>query len=326
MSRDVPPWQQRTYAQAVAALDAGRLPHGLLLAGPAGLGKLAVARRLAGRLLCRSPSATDACGQCRSCQLLAAGTHPDLLEETLELNDNAVLRREILIAQIRRLTEKLMLTPHLAMGQVALIHPAEAMNRATFNAVLKTLEEPPPGRYLILLSHQPQRLPATIRSRCQVLRMDLPPLVEASAYLRAGGHATAEAAQALDAAQGNPGLAAQYLANGGLALRQNVARDLVALAHGAITVAELAPAWSADQLDLRLRFAGELLRDHLARRAGRGGSDLLHDSGRTAQLDTRALADWFDASLRCLSGLEANLNTPLQTAELLQRWRQLHAN
>jgi DNA polymerase-3 subunit delta' len=326
MSGELAPWQQRSYDQAVAMLDAGRLPHGLLLAGPEGLGKLVVAQRLARRLLCRTPKAGEACGQCRSCQLLAAGTHPDFIEETLEVNDNDVLRREILIAQIRHLTEKLMLTPHLATGQVALIHPAEAMNRAAFNAVLKTLEEPPPGRYLVLLSHQPQRLPATIRSRCQTLRIDLPPKAEAVAYLRACGHKASDATLALEASQGNPGLAAKYLANDGLALRQSVARELVALAQGTLTVAELAPAWSADQLDLRLRFAGELLRDHLARRAGRDGADLLRDSGWTAQPDATALAGWFDASLRCLSGLEATLQTQLQTAELLHRWRQLHTS
>ncbi len=324
MSGDLAPWQQRSYAQAVAMLDAGRLPHGLLLAGPAGVGKLAVAQRLARRLLCRSPIGADACGQCRSCQLLAASTHPDFIEETLEPNDKGVLRKEILIAQVRRLSEKLVLTPHLSHGQVALIHPAEMMNRAAFNAVLKTLEEPPPGRYLILLAHQPQRLPATIRSRCQSLRMDVPPRDEALAFLRANGHKASDATEALDVAQGNPGLAERYLTSDGLTLRRSVARDLVALAQGAMAVADLAPAWSSDQPDLRLRFAGEIVRDHLARRAGGSAIDPLHDNGWSAQLDVTALATWFDASLRCLDGLEATLATPLQIADLLHQWRQLN--
>src|SRR5690606_28445422 len=141
------PWQQRAYAQALAALDAGRMSHALLVTGAPGLGKVELARTLALRLLCPQPQQGFACGQCRSCKLLAAGTHPDLLEETLELTDKGEPRKEILIAQMRRLCDALMLTPQIANGQVALIHPADALNRNAANALLKTLEEPPAGRH-----------------------------------------------------------------------------------------------------------------------------------------------------------------------------------
>lgn len=323
MSGALPPWQQRPWSQAMAALDAGRLPHALLLAGPAGLGKLAMAKRLAARLLCLSPEAGEGCGRCRSCELRLAGTHPDLIEVTFEPNDKGELRREILIGQIRKLAAKLVLTPHLAAGQVAVLHPAEAMNRNAFNALLKTLEEPPPGRHMLLVANRPQELPATIRSRCQWLRLDLPPADEALSWLAAAGFDPEPAAEALAAARGNPGLARGYLEQGGLALRRDVANELVGLARDQRMAADAALAWLEDQPALRLRLAGELVCDHLAARAGADRPDLLAGSGLAEGLDMAALADWFDASVRVAARLDGQLHAPMQLAELFTAWRGL---
>ena len=89
--------------------------------------------------------------------------------------DGARLRTEIVIEQIRQLSEQLSLTPQYGGAQVVIIDPADAVNHAACNALLKTLEEPVPGRFLWLVSANPARLPATIRSRCQRLEFRLPP-------------------------------------------------------------------------------------------------------------------------------------------------------
>ncbi|MEJ7746474.1 MAG: DNA polymerase III subunit delta', partial [Luteimonas sp.] len=142
------PWQQRVYARACEAIDAGRLAHGMLFCGAAQLGKRVVAERLAQRLLCTASGADgEPCGECRGCQLFAAGTHPDYRFISFVMNKEGTRQRtEIVIEQIRELSEKLTLTPQYGGAQVVVIDPADAINHAACNALLKTLEEPVAGR------------------------------------------------------------------------------------------------------------------------------------------------------------------------------------
>lgn len=301
------PWQQRAYDHAVAALDGGRMGHGLLICGPAGLGKRAVAERLALHVL----SGGNAAQAQRAAALMAAGTHPDLQVVSFGLTkDGTKLRTEIVIDQIRDLSQKLALTPQYGTAQVALIDPADAINRSACNALLKTLEEPAPGRYLWLLSAQPARLPATIRSRCQRLEFRLPPRAEALAWLQEGqGHSAAAAQEALDAARGHPGLADQWLREDGLALRKQIASDLDKLARGQLGVVETAQKWANDELaDARLRHAADLA---LARASDAGLTD-------TARLTK--LAAWFDAANRTRDLLRTTVRGDLAVAELLLLW------
>jgi DNA polymerase-3 subunit delta' len=303
------PWQQRIYTQAAAAIESGRLGHALLFRGPERLGKGAVARALARRLLCESRTpGGDACGRCRGCQLFAAGSHPDYHEVSfIPVKDGSRLRTELIVDQMRELSGQLALTPQYGGAQVAIIDPADALNSAAANALLKTLEEPQPGRYLWLVAAEPARLPATIRSRCQNLEFRLPPQTEALAWLRAQGHDERTAAEALEAARGHPGLAAAWLSDGSLALRREVAADLAALDRGEGSPAATAQRWAGDeQSALRLRFAADLALEQAAR---------LTDAGRT-----RRLASWFDAANRTAALLRTTVRTDLAMAELLLAW------
>ncbi len=330
------PWQQRHYDQAAEALDGGRMGHALLLAGPAKLGKRVVAERLAQRALCqaRAPGG-EPCGQCRGCTLFLSRSqadpeelrpggglahpfgkpgHPDAWFIGYENRDKSPYkpRTEITIDQIRALSEKLSLTPQLGGAQVVIVDPAEAMNHAACNALLKTLEEPQPGRYLWLLASDPARLPATIRSRCQKLEFRLPPGDEALGWLRGQGHPADAAAEALAAARGHPGLADAWLRDGSLALRREVARDLDALRRGQASASAVAQAWTGDeQAALRLRFAADLAVEE----ASGAAADGLTDAGRT-----RRLGAWFDAANRTASLLRTQVRADLAVAELLLAW------
>ncbi|RNF84963.1 DNA polymerase III subunit delta' [Montanilutibacter psychrotolerans] len=308
------PWQQRIYDQAAAAIDAGRLGHGLLLCGPAQLGKRAVAERLARRLLCIARGADgEPCGSCRGCHLFASGTHPDYQCVSFIPNkEGTKLRTEIVIEQVRRLSEQLVLTPQYGGAQVAIIDPGEAINHAASNALLKTLEEPVPGRYLWLISAHPARLSATIRSRCQRLEFRLPPRPEALAWLRGNGHTAAVAEEALDAARGHPGLAHEWLQGNGLALRREVSGDLDRLARPDASVVEVAQRWAGDEYaELRLRHAADLA---LAQAA----ADL------TAPARARSLAAWFDQANRVRDLLRSTVRADLAMVELLMAWRAAH--
>ena len=303
------PWQQRVYSHLVSVLEAGRLGHGVLFAGAAGLGKRAVAERLAQRVLCREPRGEDPCGACKACQLFAAGTHPDYSRVSFILNkEETKLRTEIIIEQVRQLGERLALTPQYGGAQVAILDPADAINHAAANALLKTLEEPQPNRYLWLISAHPARLSATIRSRCQRVEFRLPPREEAMAWLVAQGHASATASEALDAARGHPGLADAWLRGNGLALRREVAADLDKLGRGAASALAVAQAWMADEdAELRLRHAADLALE---------GAAGLTDPGRT-----RRLAAWFDAANRTRDLLRTTVRADLAVTELLLSWR-----
>jgi DNA polymerase-3 subunit delta' len=279
----------------------------LLICGPAGLGKRAVADRLARHVL----AGGDPAARIRNAQLIAAGTHPDLhVVSFVPTKDGSKLRTEIVIEQMRELSQKLSLTPQYGAAQVAIVDPADSINRAACNALLKTLEEPAAGRYLWLVSAQPARLPATIRSRCQRMEFKLPPHDEALAWLRTQGHSAKDAGEALEAARGHPGLADQWLREGGLALRKAVAGDLDKLERGEIAVIETAQRWAADEhADLRLRHAADLV----LVQAG--------DAGLTDPARLHKLATWFDAANRTRDLLRTTVRGDLAMVDLLLAWR-----
>ncbi len=226
------PWLEPVREEFRERLQGDRLAHAILLSGPGGTGKLGLAMEIAAALLCLE-SSLPSCGKCRSCQLLVSGAHPDFRLLSFSENVKGKLRTEIVIDQVRKLISSVQLTTTISQRKVALIHPAEAMNRNAANALLKTLEEPPGDTVMILLSHDPSRLAITIRSRCQNLHVRLPDFGVAQSWLvESGGYAQAEAAQALKAAAGSPLRAGELLPEGGMADYQLVSDTLESTLDG----------------------------------------------------------------------------------------------
>ena len=182
---DLLPWQMAAAHELLSARVAW--PHALMLDGPRGIGKRALALNLARGLLCETPAADGtACGNCASCHYVAAGQHPDLqLIEPFVVDEDGEVKVQdpILIDRMRALIDWVQLTSHRGRAKVAVIVPAESMNPAAANALLKTLEEPPPSTYLILVAHQPGRVPATLRSRCRRMPAPRPEAAAAEAWL-----------------------------------------------------------------------------------------------------------------------------------------------
>ena len=182
-------------------------PHALLVHGPRGIGKHALALNFAQALLCEAPRADGlACGECAGCRYAVAGQHPDFMRLELLLIDpetgTLAAVETIGIDRVRALTEFVQLTSHRQRAKVAIVSPAERMNAAAANALLKTLEEPPSGTYLILVSDQPGRVPATILSRCRRLAAPIPAPSAARAWLAEQGVTAPD--QALAQAGGAP--------------------------------------------------------------------------------------------------------------------------
>ena len=164
------------------AMRTGRLPHGLIFAGPDGVGKQLFAERLAGVLLCQSPidhdGVQDACGKCVNCDMSGAGTHPDfhLVHRLLnKFHPSATVRArkatQLSIAVIRHFViGPIGMRPSHAAAKVFVIAEAELMNAEAQNAMLKTLEEPPNNSHIILIARSADGLLETIRSRCQLVQ------------------------------------------------------------------------------------------------------------------------------------------------------------
>ncbi|SEJ47649.1 DNA polymerase III subunit delta' [Frateuria terrea] len=307
-----PPWHEAHWQRLQSRQARGALPHALLLCGPAGLGKRDFLQRFVRGLFCGHPRGGEACGRCRACLLLDAGTHPDFMTVSYGLRKDGVPRKEIVVDQIRELSARLAMASQFGGWQVVVIDPADAMNAAAANALLKTLEEPSPQTLLLLVADAPWRLPQTIRSRCQRIEFQLPSHPEAMAWLVA--HNVADPAAALEAAGGNPGLARAWAEQGALARRQAVRKDLAALAAGRAEPMEVARRWLDSEPEQCLWFAAQACVDEARARAAGGATPL------GSQLDDERLADWFAAANRTRDALRGPLRGDLLLLELLADW------
>jgi len=209
------PWQDSIWSQLVGWRE--RLPHALLLHGGRGIGKRHLTKAFAQLLLCEAPVDAAPCGRCAGCQLVAADNHPDLRwltpaasmpsrddadqssEDTpvdqseTRSSKGAKPSREIVIDQVRKISEFLSISSHRGGRRVVLLIPAEALNAPASNALLKMLEEPPPGTIFLAVSDQLDAVLPTILSRCVLLRAPNPSSIQSLAWLRSIGVERAEA-------------------------------------------------------------------------------------------------------------------------------------
>lgn len=251
-------WNRPQWRKLGAKL--AQLPHALLLCGIGGIGKNAFAAELARSLLCASPSPDGApCGGCKSCILFGAHTHPDL-----HVIAPAEEGKAILIDQIRALAEFVSLRPHTAQRKVVIVSPADAMNTFAANSLLKILEEPPLGSYLLLVTAHPASLPATIRSRCSRLDFSAPPQPEGEAWLAAQAVPAPAAALLLALTDHAPLAALRAHTEGFLEQRTALLQDLNDLAAGRTEPVACAGRWkklgAARSLAWLLGFSADLAR------------------------------------------------------------------
>ncbi|WP_197019182.1 DNA polymerase III subunit delta' [Thioalkalivibrio sp. HK1] len=275
MIPDPLPWHDAQRARLERSIAAGAIPHALLLRGPGGNGESHFASRSAAAVLCLEQTrGSPPCGECDSCVLCASGGHPDRIDVGVREE-----RREIVIDQIREIIHLTNLTPRIGRRKVVLIDPAERVNHHAANTLLKTLEEPPGETVFILVSTNAALLPATVRSRCQMIDFPTPAPAMALEWLEktlVHEHSKYDAADLLEIAHGAPFGALALVAEEQIDLRRELAIEVDALLAGEDPL-KIAAAWKVKGLDRVSWWIGDILAVRLRESAleGRVRSQLL---------------------------------------------------
>lgn len=321
----LPSWLADASARLTAAHRAGRLPAALLIHEDPGAGGALLALAFAQLLLCRDRSpGGEACGHCTRCRRVQQGEHPDVHHI---VPDPELKSGQISVNQIRDLTALLAMTAYEGGGSLVVIRPADAMTREAGNALLKTLEEPRAGAHLVLLSAQPSRLPATIRSRCLTLRAAAPTREAALAWLSAQRPAAAgEWEAALDVLGNAPLSAVDYDPRVLRTLRDECLQVLAQAAAGKLDIVRIAERWSKDELALRVSAIENCLTRQALESAA--GEDQRRELRRGTHLPESVPDINIATALRMLEGVRelrmqlgsASLNRPLALECHLWRW------
>ncbi len=310
MNNAQPSWLETPRREIAAAFAAGRLAHGLLIHEDPGAGGLGFARWIAQLVNCRAKPAP--CGECQQCRWITADQHPDVARLSPE-EDSQVIK----IEQVRGLAADLALTAHGDGYKVAIITPAEAMNPFAANALLKTLEEPPARTLVLLVTSQPSRLIATLRSRCSRVRLK--------------GPTRAEAAQFLEAARG-PGAWAEALAATGAGpfalleadpaalskLRSDTISTLQDIGSGNLQPPAVADNWARGDLAARLACLEIWVTESILDSAGI--RDVTHLSGAGGASKICRLFDLSDAIREMRKLSHTPINKTMAVESLLWRW------
>lgn len=329
--------QDRAVVALRAALRRGGLHHAYLLAGPEGVGKGAVARLLAQAANCDRDDG-DACGTCAPCRKIARGVHPDVLLVERERDMARAGRwepkggrtpsRDIVVDQVRELLDRrLAMRRYEGRRRVVVIDPADAMNVQAQNALLKTLEEPPPDTTLVLVSASADALLPTVRSRCLRLPFSPLPVGLVEERLRAAGRPEEQARLAASLSGGSLGAA--------LALDEDAIADRrAAVEEAAALRADDARPWLAfarrhGEKRERAREVCELLlvwlRDVLVRATAGAGAplalaDLEPRTAEVARLGPEQALRRIEAVRRAIAALRHNAAAPLALERMLVGW------
>jgi DNA polymerase-3 subunit delta' len=338
------PWdeiagQERAVRLLRTALARGQPHHAYLVAGPRGVGKELLARLFAQAANCEAAEPDRPCGTCAACAAIARGVHPDVtwvLPQSEAVARGQIAKadlegapsKEIRVDEVRALSRRLSLAAARGRRKVAVLAPAEALNERAQNALLKTLEEPPPATTFLLVSEQPDALLATVRSRCARLQLaPLPPELIA-ARLGARGISEVEARERALRAEGSLGRALA-IESGELARQHALVRafEAAVAAPDEIETLDIAELQGDRDAALELALVVQAWTRDLLVQASGGAIDaveLRELCESVAQRTPRfALLEQAELCAEAIEALEQNGNGRLQLERLILRVREV---
>ncbi|MGL9734013.1 MAG: DNA polymerase III subunit delta' [Symbiopectobacterium sp.] len=318
------PWLNRLYRQLIEGYQEGRAHHAIFLHVLPGMGGESLVYALSRRVLCQKPKGMKSCGECHSCKLMVAGTHPDWYAISPEKG-----KQTLGIDAIRSVLENLYQRSQQGGAKLVWIENSEQLTEAAANALLKTLEEPPEETYFLLGCHEPTRLLATLRSRC--LHLHLPTLDEAQSvvWLNKRYSVSEKALQTALRLQAGAPLAAEHL------LQDDTARQRTALCQALANVVperafySLLPQLNHDDAPERLHWLSSLLLDALKIQSGAASARVNLDQDALIvllanQLPAAEINAVLPRWLRCRHQLLTviGVNRELLLADVLLEWEQ----
>ncbi len=323
------PWLQASWGQLNNYISQNRLPQALLIVGNKGLGKFQLAEVFAQTLLCTSPLPNAvACGECKSCTLFTAQTHPDY--SVIEPEEEG---KVIGISVIRQLTARLQLKPQFESHRVVIITPADSLTNASANAFLKYLEEPTERTCLVLITDKPSKLPATIISRCQKLHIPIPDETIVRAWLKQQSILENNDLLCM-LSQGAPLLAKKIAENSTLKLRSECFNNWSTLTGSEESLISIAEQWQkldkAD-IDLLLFWLITWVMDIIKLKYQQKpikivNQDLITNLQEMAdKLDLKCLYKYYDLLLQSQQRFGTQLNKKLMFEEILILWTKLNS-
>jgi DNA polymerase-3 subunit delta' len=314
------PWLKGALSRLEAAYEAQRLGHAWLIGGPAGSGKLNLALVFTRRLLGRGPKQEPADLSPEDAVAAYAGRHaPADHHPDLHWLFPAEDKTAISVEQIRGLGAELNLKSHAGGAKVVLFEPADGMTTAAANALLKSLEEPSAETYLLLLADQPNRLPPTIRSRCQRLDVPRPTPLELAAWLSTPPE---DLAAAWTLTGGSPIQIATVMAAGKSSETNTLSEQLVLISQDKAPIQAVVESWVKGDPELALIWLTRELHRQIRARLAPGSTSVtdraavaLHNAW--SDLTLRRLFEQHEKADRLLSLVGSGINLELGLQALL---------
>ncbi|MSR00921.1 MAG: DNA polymerase III subunit [Gammaproteobacteria bacterium] len=297
------PWLEDSQSALERSLTSDRLSHAVILQLSPGLGGHWLAMWLAARIFCTSSEAPQPCGACIACRRICTGEQPDYF--LLQPSDDS---KDIKIDQVRDLIRDLSLTSHGGGRKVVIISPADKLNRNAANALLKTLEEPPPGSLLLLVTGEPSRLPITLQSRCTRLIVRKPTITSLVDWLRSQKSGDVDWRAVLEVLGCNPLDALEADAVAITGLKRETQHALDRASTGALDVVETADLWGRENYYLRIACIDAWISERIR-----------ESSLGRKQWNTRLLFDTLEQSREARQWADTPINKPLTIERLL--WR-----